>query len=109
MMHSSTIAGSIPARETASRTTIAPSSGAAKSFREPRNFPVGTRTALTMNALRIFVRNPFDGVVAKIVGEARANQADRFADAVEPRRRFGAQVQRAVGSQPNGGRFRYGG
>src|SRR5688572_5744142 len=50
MMHSSTEAGSMPARLTASRTTIAPSSGAVKSFNAPRNFPVGTRTALTINA-----------------------------------------------------------
>ena len=41
MMHSSTLAGSIPARLTASATTIAPSLGAVKSFSAPRNFPVG--------------------------------------------------------------------
>jgi hypothetical protein len=48
MMHSSTVAGSIPARAMASRTTIAPSSVALRSFRAPRNLPVGVRTAETM-------------------------------------------------------------
>ena len=50
MMHSSTLPGSMPARVTASRTTRAPSAGAGKSLRVPRNLPVGTRTALTMTA-----------------------------------------------------------
>jgi len=53
MMHSSTDAGSIPARRTASRTTIAPSCGAVNSFRDPRNFPIGVRTAETMTTSRI--------------------------------------------------------
>ena len=48
MMHSSTIAGSMPARRTASATTSAPSSGAVKPLSAPRNLPVGVRTALTM-------------------------------------------------------------
>src|SRR5438105_12915108 len=48
MMHSSTLAGSMPARRTASATTSAPSCGAVKSLRAPRNFPVGVRTAETM-------------------------------------------------------------
>src|SRR5690242_5127411 len=53
MMHSSTDAGSMPARRTASRTTIAPSCGAVNSFRVPRNLPVGVRTAETMTDSRI--------------------------------------------------------
>src|SRR6476661_1181966 len=48
MMHSSTIAGSIPARTTASRTAWAPSSVALRSFNAPRNFPVGVRAAATI-------------------------------------------------------------
>src|SRR6478672_9540734 len=48
MMHSSTTAGSMPARRTASATTSAPSCGAVNPFREPRNFPVPVRTALTI-------------------------------------------------------------
>ncbi len=48
MMHSSTIAGSIPARRTASATTSAPSCGAVNSLSAPRNLPVGVRTAETM-------------------------------------------------------------
>src|SRR3954468_18225277 len=53
MMHSSTLAGSMPARATASRTAIAPSSVAVKSFRAPRNLPVGVRTAETITLWRI--------------------------------------------------------
>ena len=52
MMHSSTIAGSMPARRTASATTSAPSCGAVKSLSAPRNLPVGVRTALTMTTSR---------------------------------------------------------
>src|SRR4030095_9025074 len=48
MMHSSTRPGSMPARRTASRMTIDPSCGAVNSLREPRNFPVGRRTAERM-------------------------------------------------------------
>src|SRR5690349_8751808 len=47
MMHSSTIAGSMPARRTASATTSAPSCGAVKLFSAPKNLPVGVRTADT--------------------------------------------------------------
>src|SRR4029078_7011559 len=50
MMHSSTHAGSIPARLTASATTSAPSCGAEKPSSEPRNLPVAVRTAPTMTA-----------------------------------------------------------
>src|SRR5688572_10677112 len=53
MMHSSTIAGSMPARRTASRTTRAPSCGAVKSFRAPRNLPVGVRAAERMTVVSI--------------------------------------------------------
>src|SRR5947199_7482565 len=52
MMHSSTIAASMPARRTASATTSAPSSVALKPLSAPRNFPVGVRTALTITELR---------------------------------------------------------
>jgi hypothetical protein len=38
----------MPARLTASRTTMAPSCGAVKSDSEPWNFPIGVRTADTM-------------------------------------------------------------
>ena len=47
----------MPARATASRTTSAPSCGAVKSFRAPRNLPVGSRTALTMTASRMVFVN----------------------------------------------------
>ncbi len=53
MMTSSTRAGSTPARRTASRTTIAPSSVARNPFRAPMNFPVGSRTADRITASRI--------------------------------------------------------
>src|SRR5262245_11830456 len=52
-MHSSTAAGSTPARRTLSATTSAPSAGAVKSLRLPRNLPVGVRTALMMTDSRI--------------------------------------------------------
>src|ERR1019366_6146299 len=48
MRHSSTLAGSSAARETASRTTRAPSSVAEKLESDPWNFPTGVRTADTM-------------------------------------------------------------
>src|SRR5262249_39264228 len=48
MMISSTCWGSIPARRTASATTLAPSSVADKGARPPWNFPMGLRTALKM-------------------------------------------------------------
>src|SRR5262245_11212466 len=50
MMHSSTMSGSMPARRTASATTSAPSCGAVNPFKDPRNFPVPVRTALTITA-----------------------------------------------------------
>src|SRR5688500_14061158 len=59
MMHSSTLAGSMPARRTASRTTIAPRSVAVKPFREPRNLPVGVRTADRITACCISGCYPF--------------------------------------------------
>ena len=56
MMHSSTVAGSMPARLTASRTTSAPSCGAVSSFSAPRNLPVGVRTAETMTEFIVVYR-----------------------------------------------------
>src|SRR6059036_1286717 len=53
MMHSSTIAGSRPARRTASATTSAPSWGAVNALSAPKNLPVGVRTALTMTDSRM--------------------------------------------------------
>src|SRR4029078_12225406 len=52
MMHSSTMAGSMPARWMASRTTIEPSCVAVNPFSAPRNLPVGVRTAETMTDSR---------------------------------------------------------
>ena len=50
MMHSSTMAGIDAGAAHGSATTIAPSCVALKSFSEPRNLPVGVRTAETMTA-----------------------------------------------------------
>ena len=50
MMASSTSAGSMPARRTASRMAMAPSCGAVKPLSDPRNRPVGMRTADAMTA-----------------------------------------------------------
>src|SRR5262245_27024006 len=55
MMTSSTWSGARPARATASFTTIAPSCGAVKPLRLPRNLPVGVRTAERMTASRMVV------------------------------------------------------
>src|ERR1035437_561469 len=46
--HSSILSTATPARRTASRTTIAPSSTALMSLSAPRNLPTGVRTALTI-------------------------------------------------------------
>src|ERR1035437_11191166 len=46
--HSSILSAETPARRTASRTTIAPSSTALMSLSAPRNLPTGVRTALTI-------------------------------------------------------------
>src|SRR4051812_21251183 len=50
---SSIVAGSTPARATASRTAIAPSSTAGSHDSDPRNLPIGVRQAERMNALGI--------------------------------------------------------
>jgi hypothetical protein len=50
MITSSTAAASMPARATASRMAIAPSSAARSDDSAPMNFPIGVRTALTMTA-----------------------------------------------------------
>src|SRR5438067_12800839 len=65
MMHSSTIAGSRPARRTASRTTHAPSSDAVNDFSAPRNFPVGVRTADTITDSRTTDLDLLDGARAE--------------------------------------------
>jgi hypothetical protein len=44
--------GSIPARSSAARIAIAPSSGAPCCASPPPSFPNGVRTALTMTVLR---------------------------------------------------------
>src|SRR5262245_22048314 len=69
MMHSSTIPGSMPARRTASRTTIAPSSGAVNPLSTPRNLPVGVRTALTITDSRTRNAPHFDALDCLIVEE----------------------------------------
>src|SRR6185503_6990969 len=89
MMHSSTIAGSMPARRTASRTTTAPSSGAVKPFSTPRNLPVGVRTALTMTLSRMRDSahlDPLHGVVAEQRFHAREDERARPPDLAGPLR-----------------------
>src|ERR1700738_2131807 len=48
---SSIVSAAIPARRTASLITIAPSWGAEKLDRPPKNFPVGVRTAATITGV----------------------------------------------------------
>jgi hypothetical protein len=55
MMTSSTAEGSILARDTASRTTIAPRSVADNGVSDPWNFPIGVRTADKITGSRTFV------------------------------------------------------
>src|SRR5687767_3567329 len=73
IMHSSTAAGSTPARATASRTAIAPSCGAWRDFRAPRNLPDGVRTALTMTGVRMSLHDNASDVGAKESDESRQN------------------------------------
>src|SRR5687768_743270 len=78
IMHSSTRAGSMPARVTASRTAIAPNCGACRAFNDPRNFPEGVRTALMMTGVCIsFDDDASDAVVAQQSYESRENHRRR--------------------------------
>src|SRR5688572_26518537 len=78
MMHSSTTAGSMPARATTSRTTIAPSCGACSGFSDPRNFPDGVRTALMMTGERMSLDDDAcDALVAQQSQESRENHGGR--------------------------------
>ena len=93
MMHSSTAAGSMPARRTASRTTSAPRSVALKSFSAPRNLPVGVRTALTMTDSRMGNRSDSSSITMAsddvrrraAVAAARAMHGPRAAQLAAPR------------------------
>jgi hypothetical protein len=51
MITESTVAGSMPERDTASRMTIAPSCGAVNVERPPRYRPMGVRTAERMTGV----------------------------------------------------------
>src|SRR5690349_17746450 len=97
MMHSSTIPASMPARRTASFTTIAPSSVAAKFFRAPRNFPVGVRTADTMTDSRTADLDRVHGVGAEEPLQARENHRRRSHDFARPLGAGRLDEERAVG------------
>src|SRR5262245_52353638 len=99
MMHSSTIPGSMPARRTASRTTIALSSGAVKPLRTPRNLPVGVRTALTMTDSRIGLASegdPRDRSVAEERLQALKDQPARSLHFARPLRAGGLDDEHPV-------------
>src|SRR6478672_7020307 len=87
MMHSSTMAGSIPARWMASRTTIEPSCVAANPFNAPRNLPVGVRTAETMTDSRTAHLDAHDGIGAEQFLEPPQDDRRRPAHFARP---FGA-------------------
>src|SRR6476659_7330569 len=98
MMHSSTMAGSMPARRTASATTRAPNCGAVNPFRDPRNFPVPVRSALTITGS---CRLDTDNQLADDLGpeqclQSLQNGRRRTRDLFCPRRRFGIDEQRAA-------------
>src|SRR4029450_7094208 len=91
MMHSSTIAGSMPARRVVAATTMEPNCGAEKSLSAPRNFPVGVRTALTMTE---FLISSFQGSrVPKFQG-SRFSDLNTF-DRVSTEERFQARQDHA--------------
>src|SRR5215472_686642 len=97
MMHSSTIAGSMPARRTASRTAIAPSCGAVNDFSAPRNFPVGVRTAETMTLSGMLSNDdPRDVVFAEHRLEPREDHGLRSAKLARPLRARRFNDQRAL-------------
>src|SRR5262245_13238331 len=109
MMHSSTIAGSMSARRTASRTTRAPRSGAEKPLRVPRNLPVGVRTALTMTGSATN-----DQLANRILTEktlqACEDDARRSVHLARPVRRVRfddehASLEVDVGNAPDGGAY----
>src|SRR6185369_922096 len=78
MMHSSTASASTPARRIASATTSAPSCGAVKDLSEPRNLPVGVRTAETMTVSGTLAhRKSDDGVGAEELLQAAQNHRGR--------------------------------
>src|SRR5262249_24371486 len=97
MMHSSTIAGSMPARRTDSATTSAPSCVAERDFSAPRNLPVGVRTAETMTVSRALTDgNLRDGVCAEHVLQALQDDPRRTAHFARPLRAGGVDEERLV-------------
>src|SRR5689334_4190075 len=96
-MHSSTTAGSICARRTASATTSAPSWVAESDFSSPRNLPVGVRTAETMTVSRALTdRDPLHGVVAQKSLQAIEDDRRRPPHFARPLRGGGVDVERAA-------------
>src|SRR5262249_53833167 len=96
MMHSSTIAGSMPARRTASRTTHAPSCSAVNDFSAPRNFPVGVRTADTITASRTTNLDLLDDARAEVRLQASQDDPRRSHDLARPVRARGLDDQHAL-------------
>src|ERR1051326_6274444 len=72
-MTSSTAAGSIPERFTASRTAIAPSCGARSVESPPRYFPIGVRVGDTITG----VRSPFLLISSSLNRRARSHPEPR--------------------------------
>src|SRR5262245_19776614 len=95
MMHSSTTAGSMPARRIASATTSAPSWVALKLFSAPRNLPVGVRTALTITDSRTADLDALDGLFAEEFLEPPENHGRRAHDLARPLRAVGFDDQHA--------------
>src|SRR5215469_14550740 len=79
IMHSSTLAESIPARSTAARTAIAPSSTALNDERPPRNFPTGVRTALTITTSRMDESPDNDSAYKRLATTKYTSLLDAFA------------------------------
>src|SRR5262249_40826008 len=86
MMHSSTIAGSMFARRTASRTTQAPSWVAVNDLSAPRNFPVGVRTADTITDSRTTDLDLLHGARAEEHLQTLQDDGRRTHDLARPQR-----------------------
>lgn len=79
MMTSSTAAGSVPARLTASATTLVPRSTAERACNVPMNLPMGVLHADIMNASFMFI------IIPKSVPRRRVPRAPAGRNGVELR------------------------
>src|SRR6185295_9151064 len=101
---SSIRSGGTPARATASFTTIAPRAGALNPFREPRSFPVGTRTAERITASRMGLPCRRGPEAVEIAGGAREEAVAQLG--ILDAGGLGEEVRRGRRRHPDRGRGR---